>query len=142
MSIAKKLKTVAENQQKVYDAGFTAGQATGGNTDAAYQAGFDAGKQAEYDAFWDALQHNGADTCDYRYMFFYWDDAAYNPKYPIRSSKVYMNGAYQNARITNTLVDVDVSLAENAQSIFQQSLILRCNPILQSLRLLIHHYRK
>ena len=30
MSIAEKLTTIAENQQKVYDAGFTAGQAQGG----------------------------------------------------------------------------------------------------------------
>ena len=39
MSIAEKLQTVADNQQKVYDAGFAAGQASGGDTNAAYQAG-------------------------------------------------------------------------------------------------------
>ena len=48
MSIAEKLQTVADNQQKVYDAGFAAGQAAGGDTDAAYNEGYDAGKQAEY----------------------------------------------------------------------------------------------
>ena len=37
MSIAEKLTTIAENQQKVYDAG----------------------KQAEYDRFWDLFQQNG-----------------------------------------------------------------------------------
>ena len=33
MSIAEKLTAVAENQQKVYDAGFTAGKAIGGGTE-------------------------------------------------------------------------------------------------------------
>ena len=84
MSIAKKLKTVAENQQKVYDAGFTAGQATGGNTDVAYQAGFDAGKQAEYDAFWDEFQQNGKLT---RYYSAFsgtgWNSKNLKPKYKI-----------------------------------------------------------
>jgi hypothetical protein len=31
MNIAEKLETIAEKQKKVYDAGFTAGQAAGGN---------------------------------------------------------------------------------------------------------------
>ena len=39
MSIAEKMQTVAENQQKVYDAGYAAGQSAGGDTDEAYQAG-------------------------------------------------------------------------------------------------------
>ena len=47
MSIAEKLQTIAENEQKV----------------------FDAGKKAEYDAFWDSLQKKGEEFIDYGYMF-------------------------------------------------------------------------
>ena len=38
MSIAEKLTTIAENQQKVYDAGFVAGQAEGGGVDVSVPA--------------------------------------------------------------------------------------------------------
>ena len=63
MSIAEKLVTVAENQQKV----------------------FDAGKKAEYDRFWDAFQDYGNRTV-YTNAFCYdgWNDEIYNPKYTIR----------------------------------------------------------
>lgn len=99
MSIAEKLQTIAENELKVYEAG----------------------RRAEYNAFWDGLQHNGSTDVDCRYMFFYWEDSYYNPKYPVRSSRVYMNNVYNNALITDTKVDVDVSLSENAQNIFQNA---------------------
>lgn len=39
MTIEKRLITIARNQQRIYDAGFAAGQAAGGDTNAAYQAG-------------------------------------------------------------------------------------------------------
>lgn len=62
MSIADKLTTIAENEQKVYDAG----------------------KQAEYDEFWDSYQQNGKRT-KYSHAFAGsgWNDITYNPKYPI-----------------------------------------------------------
>ena len=43
--IATKLTTIAENQQRVYDAGYAAGQSAGGNTDAAYQQGVTDGEK-------------------------------------------------------------------------------------------------
>ena len=46
MSIADKLTTIAENEQKV----------------------FDAGKQAEYDEFWDSFQSKGTRK-DCQYLF-------------------------------------------------------------------------
>ena len=62
MSIAEKLKTIAENEQKV----------------------FDAGKKAEYDRFWDAYQENGNRTS---YLCAFggraWTDETFKPKYPI-----------------------------------------------------------
>ena len=60
MSIAEKLTQIAENTQRVYDAG----------------------KQAEYDAFWDAFQENGNRT-NYNSAFFYWSDETFQPKYDI-----------------------------------------------------------
>ena len=47
MSIADKLTTIAENEQRVYDAG----------------------KQAQYDEFWDDFQKNGTEYMYYGYAF-------------------------------------------------------------------------
>lgn len=68
MSIADKLKTVAENAPKVYEAG----------------------KQAEYDAFWDNFQNYG-NRKNYSYAFynydytdhFQWNQNTLRPKYDI-----------------------------------------------------------
>ena len=82
--IAGKAITIADNQQRVYDAG----------------------KKAEYDAFWDVYQSNGQPR-NYSTRFTQWSDAIYKPKYPII---VYENGSCQscfnNATITDTLVDI------------------------------------
>lgn len=61
MSIADKLTQIAENEQKV----------------------FDAGKKAEYDRFWDALQENG-NRINYEYAFGGrgWTAETFKPKYP------------------------------------------------------------
>lgn len=103
MSIAEKLTTVAENQQKVYDAGVAAGQMQGG-----YDQGYTAGQQAEYDRFWDAFQDNGNRT-DYEKTFFhsFWNDTTYNPKYPIVAS-VTASQMFDSARITDTKVPIEI----------------------------------
>ena len=87
MSIADKLYTVAENQQKV----------------------FDAGKKAEYDAFWDGYQQKG-NRVSYAVCFAgaAWNDEVYNPKYPIVSDvSNYM--FWQNNAITDTKVDITLA---------------------------------
>lgn len=43
MSVAEKLTTIAENQQRVYDAGYAKGQAEGGG--GSYDEGYEDGKQ-------------------------------------------------------------------------------------------------
>lgn len=123
MSIAEKLKIVAENQQKVYDAGFTAGQATGGDTDAAYQEGFDAGKQAEWDMFWDAFQENGKRT-NYSSAFLQsgWSKSIFKPKYNIQPTSaadmfLFFNN---NAKTVDEQVDF-VQLANEQQIVFDFS---------------------
>lgn len=62
MNIAEKLTTIAENEQKVYDAG----------------------KKAEYDMFWDNFQENG-NRGSYGYGFngLGWTDENFKPKYDI-----------------------------------------------------------
>lgn len=74
-TIAEKLATVAENQQKVYDAGYAAGMESGGGS----------GGDNHYDAFWDAYQQNGERT-DYKYAFngSGWTDETFDPKYDIK----------------------------------------------------------
>lgn len=62
MSIAEKLTQIAENEQKVYDAG----------------------KKAEYDAFWDSYQENGErDECRGMFSGKGWNENSINPKYDI-----------------------------------------------------------
>ncbi len=70
MSIAEKLTTVAENQQKVYDAG----------------------KKSEYDAFWDAYQNKG-ERRNYSHAFagICWSTGVLKPKYPIRFKDTNVN---------------------------------------------------
>lgn len=110
MSIAEKLQTIAENQQRVYDAGFAAGQAASGDSDAAYQDGFVAGKKAEWDAFWEVFQNHGKAT-SYQHAFSLgkFTDENYNPKYPLRfASDTVVGGQYvfYASPITDTKVDI------------------------------------
>ena len=88
MSIAEKLTTIAENQQKVYDAGYTAGQAAGGGGD------------SYYDEFWDSVQQNGSRT-GYVYGFAgeSWTDDTFKPKYNIEVSQV--NYMFYYSKITD-----------------------------------------
>lgn len=89
MSIAEKLTTIAENEQKVYDAG----------------------KKAQYDEFWDDYQKNGAKT-NYTRAFegALWTDKTFNPKYDIIAS-AFQACFHSNANITRIPVLVDISEA-------------------------------
>ena len=62
MTTAEKLTAIAENQEKVYEAG----------------------RASEYDRFWDAYQTNGA-AANYAYVFAGrgWNSDTYHPKYPL-----------------------------------------------------------
>ena len=71
MSIANKLQMIAENEQKVYNAGYNKGKADG--------------RQAEYDRFWDNYQQNG-NRNDYKNAFSGtgWTEETLKPKYPVK----------------------------------------------------------
>lgn len=86
MSIADKLETVAENQEKV----------------------FEAGKTKEWSDFWDVLQNYDGAT-EYRYAFAYskWTDDNYNPKHPILINGTNMcQYAFGYSNITETKVAI------------------------------------
>ena len=96
MTIAEKLTKIADNEQKVYDAGYERGyhdgEIVGGGS---YDQGFEDGKQAEYDAFWDAAQQNGNRT-DYAFAFSadMWTTENFKPKYPINPTTANNAFAY------------------------------------------------
>ena len=115
MSIADKLTLIAENQQKVYEAG----QAAGG-----YSDGYEAGRYDEWDLFWETYQQGGARTGyadDYGYGK--WTDDTFKPKYILWASA---NGAqFREATITNyeALKMVDFSKVQQWANYFRSSKI-------------------
>lgn len=66
MSIAEKLQTIAENEQKVYNAGFEKGKSEGGDTETAYNNGFNDGKQVGSDELLNVITNN---KTNFSYLF-------------------------------------------------------------------------
>lgn len=91
MSIAEKLTTIAENEQKV----------------------FDAGKQTAYDAVWEAYQQSGRRT-DYSNAFRggRFTDETFRPKYDIRPTKSDYMFAYQGYESEECITDLAARLEE------------------------------
>ena len=105
MSIAEKLQTIAENEQRVFDAGYAKGQAEGGDTSTAYDEGFEAGKKAEYDAFWGFYQLNGErGTLDFFFAGNGWSNNCFPPKYDMKP--VRANSMFVMTGITGDLVEL------------------------------------
>ena len=99
MSIAEKLVTIAENQEKVYEAG----------------------KADERETFWENFQQGGSRKA-YNNAFSYWWDACYNPIYPI----VPNNAAnmYSSSQIVDTKVPIDftaITSSSNMNNVFAYS---------------------
>jgi hypothetical protein len=98
MTTAEKLTTVAENMEKVYEAG----------------------RQAEYDAFWDTFQQNGKKTAYAVSFGSGWTDEIFKPKYDIVPTDSYM--MFRSTNITdlrNLPVKLDFSKSINMQYMFQ-----------------------
>lgn len=119
MSIAEKLKLIAENVQKVYEAGKAAG---GGSGD------------GWYDEFWDEYQRNpttgelGGKT-DYRYMFYGsgWTNTTFKPKYnmaPTNASSMFYSADIKGdfAELLESLgVELDLSNCSSHSAIFNSA---------------------
>ena len=87
MSIAEKLTTIAENEQKVYDAG----------------------KKAQYDEFWDNFQPGKGIEPDAYFGSFRsarWTDFTFNPKYRLYAS-TFMGAMHSNTNVTRVPVEID-----------------------------------
>lgn len=85
MSIAEKLQTIAQNEQRVYNAGYEKGKSEGGDTETAYNQGLEDGKQSEYDRFWDNYQSAGKNpNCDFMFAGQGWVNSLFKPKYDIK----------------------------------------------------------
>ena len=104
MSIAEKLITIANNEQKVYEAG----------------------KKVEHDAFWDMYQNNGNRT-DYSLAFANinanWTDKSYKPKYPLKVTNA--SQMFQSCGVVDTKIECDFSKCTNFFWTFRNSQIKR-----------------
>ncbi len=100
MSIAEKLQTIAENEQKVYEAGYEKGKSESGDTETAYNSGYVDGKKTEYDEFWDSYQDYGRRT-GYGSAFWGkgWNDTTFKPKYNLYPTS--LNQAFRETYITD-----------------------------------------
>lgn len=75
MSIAEKLVTIAENVQKVYEAGQ---KSSGGG--AGYDEGYADGQQAEKERFFTDYQNPDQDDYDYRFAGIGWNNNTFAPR--------------------------------------------------------------
>lgn len=101
----QKLVTIAENQQKVYN------------------AGYEKGKTDNYNTFWDKFQNYGKpEGAHYEHAFSYskFDDTNYNPKYPIicRNHSNAAGSMFYAATITDTKVPIDLTNTTRCVGIF------------------------
>lgn len=88
MSIAEKLTKVAENVQKVYE------------------AGQEDGKKTAYDEFWDTYQEKGSRT-SYVYAFggVGWDEKTFKPKYSMKPKSATYMFAQSYANLDSVVLD-------------------------------------
>lgn len=110
MSIAEKFETIAD---RVYEKG----------------------KSDEHYNFWYNYQNRGKTMTSYTYAFFgaCWNDKNYNPLYDIKVSSS-CNGIFQQSRITNTKVMIDISdsnIKGNTASMFENATKLSEIPLLK-----------
>ena len=92
MSIADKLVQIAENQSKVYNAGYEKGKAEGSDS--------------YYNAFWDAFQQNG--TRKSYICAFYgegWTIENFKPKYSFIGSMSF-DSTFRNSKIEGDMVEI------------------------------------
>lgn len=113
MSIAEKLTTIAENEQKVYDAG----------------------KKSQYDEFWDNYQYYGSRK-HYKYGFagVGWNKETFKPKYKITLEGTLGNDMFEyfgvEAKSVEDMFDyrlvkdmIDFSQATSASGVFEDAAI-------------------
>ena len=138
MSISEKLITIAENQQKVFDAGRNSGG--GGSYDEGYNngysdgydsgyyqgldSGYSEGQQSEYDRFWDNFQDYGNRT-NYTHAFagLGWTDETFKPKHTIRVVG-WLERMFYNCNIKELILSgvTDFSAATDCRYMFTDAM--------------------
>lgn len=117
MTIAEKLTTIAENEQKVYDAG----------------------KKAEYDRFWDAYQQNGNRTdCQRCFSGVAWTAETLKPKYDIKPKWGGATAMFQMCGFVGSLkehfeslgIGLDLSEISGCSQLFYQATGITELPVL------------
>lgn len=111
-----KLKTIAENEQKVYDAGKIRGRQEGydeGHQDGTAE-GSEVGKQAERDAFWSRYLQNGGRATNFSYQLglFYGESFGFSNFYPTCDIKPIGDASYLFYAWENKYKDSAGSLSE------------------------------
>ena len=130
MTIADKALRAKEDYDTVYEAGKQEGYGEGYTLghDHGEQYGKELGKQEEYDAFWDNFQQSGnCHNYDSAFRGDFFNDAIYNPAYPIIASDTY-GASYMymnNKRLTDTKVTVSVPGLGNGMVFYQASRLKR-----------------
>lgn len=69
-------------------------------------AAFEAGKQAEYDAFWDAMQGNGAEGLTRVKFWDTWNDKNFKPKYDIYANTDTFTNGEDTGNIATNITDL------------------------------------
>ena len=130
MTVADKLTRIAENEQKVYEAGHDAGYTEGLNK-GGYADGYEEGKKAEYDAFWDAFQNYGK-RVDYQGGFYGsgWNDSIFKPKYdinPNNCSQMFVSSKITDlcAALDRCGVTLDTSASARVDSMYYYTNIIK-----------------
>ena len=107
MSIAEKLSVIAENQEKI----------------------FDAGKKSEYDSFWGSYQHEGKGAVWYNYAFAgkRWNEKTFRPKYDLVASGcayMFSDSSIKNLKqlLSQRGLRLDTSKATSVAYMFSNSL--------------------
>ena len=117
MSIAEKLVTIAENQQRVYEAGYAKGR-NETDTEKVYNDGVADGKEAEYNRFWDEFTWNGERT-DYMSAFRSWSIEEFHP-----TRKIIPTNAQQLFYLASNLKKVEAAYLDLSQQTEKNSVYL------------------
>lgn len=131
-TIAEKLITIADNQQKVYDAGYNIGLAKG--------------KTDENNFFWDRYQHYGSRK-SYSYAFFGtgWNDSTYNPQYKIYTEPEADRARYMFAwsGIVDTKVPIEINggITSSGSPFVEECIFLGCKHLTTIRELYINDYK-
>lgn len=98
LTIADKIVRAKKDCDDLYNLGINKG----------YYIGLDEGRQAQYNEFWDVFQNYGNNqNMQHAFSRGKFTDANYKPKYTIKTEDAF--SIFQNAQITDTLVEVDVT---------------------------------